>query len=214
MGLIDRALLDVQRRFETMQRRMAPGSLGGRTDTASPVSPAAKGVATPQTRATTTANGLSALLTVRVTASTQQLTTGASGDEVTWDEVDPGSFGTAISWASGAPTIVDINEDGFYRIDGGFVVADVFGSEGPVWGGWAEYSRGADGTWAYGGSYMKTTALILDTHFAIGSHCLPLEAGDTIVSVIAHDVRLGGVLRSPSVVGADSTTYLTISKVG
>lgn len=44
-----RSALDVTRRFETMQRRMAPGSLGGRTESASPVSASAKGVAVPKT---------------------------------------------------------------------------------------------------------------------------------------------------------------------
>lgn len=49
MGMLD-AVHDVQRRFETFNRRMAPGSLGGRTEVASPVSPQGRGVLVPTTR--------------------------------------------------------------------------------------------------------------------------------------------------------------------
>lgn len=206
---------EAQRRFATHARRMAPGSLGGRTDSASPVSPTAKGIDTPRATTAATGGGLSALLTVRVTASTQALANGWVGEMVTWDETDPGSIGTAVSWDVGDPTVVNINEDGYYSVGAAFGVG--IGNpdtEGKVWAMWSEQTRGDPGSWSVGGAYYKWRSNAVQCFGALGSHTLPLLAGDTLVMVIGHEIRTaGGVLQTPVVDGASHLTYMTVAKV-
>lgn len=107
-----RSALDVSRRFETMQRRMAPGSLGGRTDTASPVSPSAKGVAVPKTVEAAGA-GVSSLLIAIGGASTQSFANGVS------ERVE---FDTELQRAGASDATPGANPGSWALTPGGFYV--------------------------------------------------------------------------------------------
>lgn len=98
MGILD-AVLDMQKRWETSQRRMIPGSLGGRTDSASPAG-GARAVAGPVIQRPQE----SGVVAYALYSGTSASATHNNSTIVPWDTLaeDSGSHGIVLSDPAGA----------------------------------------------------------------------------------------------------------------
>jgi hypothetical protein len=118
---------EVQRRLGAHARRMAPGSLGGRTESASPVSPTAKGLATPQTRPPEAVAGAGPeVLTVFWNAN--EVAAPATGAYFAFEQMATNGAESALSWDQATDrTRVELNEDGIV-----FVHARILAATAPA----------------------------------------------------------------------------------
>jgi hypothetical protein len=184
-------------RFAKSQRRqnkrLADGALGGATNLASPVASVPVGAPVPQTAPSTVVDRL------WVVRTAQQSIGADLPEDIEFDEVYQ-QAGTALSWDAGAPTFVDVNEDGTYMVTG-YLPAGVGGADphGII------YAQLYD--WA--GTFDVYQSVTIDGAVHVGNHGMSvafvgfLSAGSQLVLLAGNQT----VDFTASVGGATGTGY-------